>query len=70
MKIITNLNDSKSLQDMLAEFRRLKNLRSMEINRIAAIPSSDRDYTAVNQLEEDENHAAWLLAVLLDRMVA
>lgn len=69
MKIITNLNDSKALADALAEFRRVRELRRLESNRLSKLPQEARDFRALKQIGDDEDHLGWVVAMLLDEMI-
>lgn len=69
MKLITNINDSKALADAMAEFRRVRALRRLEGERLAKLPQGDRDFRALKQLGENEDHLGWVVAMLLDGMI-
>ena len=69
MKLVTNINDSKALADALAEFRRVRELRRAESNRLSKLPQGSRDFRALKQIGEDEDHLGWVVAMLLDEMV-
>lgn len=69
MKLITNINNSKALADAMAEFRRVRALRRLESERLAKLPQGDRDFRALKQIGDDEDHLGWVVAMLLDGMI-